>query len=67
MLRTKNLQKYDFDDIDPWSEMVASVIWAICSTHHTTLQVTPSQLVFGRDKLFNVRFVIDWVAIRINQ
>ena len=46
MLRTKNLQEYDFDDTDPWSELLASVAWAICSTHHTTLQATPAQLVF---------------------
>ena len=29
MLRTKNLQKYDFDDMAHWSELVASVAWAI--------------------------------------
>ena len=48
-VETKNLQKYDFDDMDPWSELLSSVAWAICSTHHTTLQATPGQLVFGRD------------------
>ena len=26
---TKNLQKYDFDDMAHWSELVASVAWAI--------------------------------------
>ena len=56
MLRTKNLQKYDFDDMDPWSELLGSVAWAICSTHHTTLQATPGQLVFGRDMLLNLKF-----------
>ena len=25
MLRTKNLQEYDFDDMDPWSELLGSV------------------------------------------
>ena len=48
MLRTKNLQEYDFDDMDPWSELLGSVAWDIRSTHHTTLQATPGQLVFGR-------------------
>ena len=37
ILRTKNLQLYDFDDMDPWSEQLCSVAWAICSTHCTTL------------------------------
>ena len=65
MLRAKSLQKYDFDDMDPWSELVASVVWAICSKHHTTLQATPGQLVFGRDILLNLKFVADWEAIRV--
>ena len=60
MLRTKNLQKYDFDEMDPWSELLGSVAWDICSTHHTTLQATPGQLVFGRDMLLNLKFVADW-------
>ena len=53
-LTTKNLQKYDFNGMDPWSELLASVAWAICSTHHTTLQATPGQLAFGRDMLSNL-------------
>ena len=60
MLRTKNLQEYDFDDMNPWSELMGLVAWAICSTHHTTLQATPGQLVFGRDMLLNLKFVAHW-------
>ena len=67
MLRTKNLQKYDFDDMDLWSELLASVAWAIDSTHHTTLQATPGQLVFGRDMPLNLKFVADWEAIRLRK
>ena len=67
MLRTKNLQKYDFDDMDPQSELLASVTCAICSTHHTTLQATPGQLVFGRNMLSNLKFVPDWEAISLRQ
>ena len=67
MLRIKNLQKYDFDDIDPWSEPQASVVWKIHSTLHTTLQVTPGQLVFGTDILLNLKFVADWGTIRLRK
>ena len=67
MLRTKDLQTHDFDDVDPWSDLLASVAWAICSTHHTTLQATPGQLVFGRDMLLNVKFIADWEAIRLRK
>ena len=59
MLRTKNRQKYNFDDMDPWSELLASVVWAICSTRHTTFQKIPGQLVFGRDMLLNLKFVAE--------
>ena len=54
MLRTKELQKHTFDTVDPWSDILASVAWAIRSTHHTTLQASPAQLVFSRDMLLNV-------------
>ena len=67
MLRTKNLQEYDFDDMDPWSELLGSVDWAIYITHHTTLQATPGQLVFGRDMLLNLKFVADWEAIKLRK
>ena len=67
MLRTKTLQKYDFDDTYPWSGLLSSVAWAIYSTHHTTLQVTPGQLVFGREMLLNLQYVADWEAIRLKK
>ena len=65
MLRAKTQQKYSSDDLDPSSELLASVVWTIYSTHHTTLQVTPDQLVFGRDMLLNLKFVADWEAIKL--
>ena len=34
MLRTKNLQEYDSNMVDPWSELLSSVAWTIYSTHH---------------------------------
>ena len=67
MLRTKDLQTHEFDDLDPWSELLASAAWAIRSTHHTTLQATPGQLVFGRDMLLNAKFIADWEAIRLRK
>ena len=63
MLRTKNLQEYDFDETDPWSEILASVACAILRTHHTTLQATPAELVFSRDMKLNIKFLADWEAI----
>ena len=62
-----NVNEHDFDDMDPWSELLASVAWAICSTHHTILQAIPRQLVFGRDMVLNLKFVADWEAIRLRK
>ena len=67
MLHTKNLEQYNFDDVDPWGELLASVAWAIRSTHHTTLQASPTQLVFGRDMLLDMKFIADWEAIRLKK
>ena len=66
MVRPKNPQKYDFDDIDPWRKLLASVSCAIIhNIDHTTLQVTPGQLVFGRGMLLNLKFLADWEALRL--
>ena len=38
--------------MDPWSELLGSVAWAICSTHHM---------------LLNLKFVADWEAIKLRK
>ena len=63
MIKTKQLESYEFDHIDPWGEILSSVGWAIRASYHSTLQATPAQLVFGRDMLFNLSKAIDWKAI----
>ena len=67
MLRTKNLQQYDLDTLDPWSDILASVVWAIRSTHRSTLKASPAQLVFNRDMLLNIKFIADWESIRLRK
>ena len=63
MIKTHELDDYVFDYIDPWGEILSSVVWAIRASYHSTLQATPAQLVFGRDMLFNIRKVINWKLI----
>ena len=67
ILRTRELQTYTFHEIDSLSEILASVAWAICSTHHTTLHASQAQLVFGRDMLLNLQFTADWDVIRLRK
>jgi hypothetical protein len=52
------------DEGDPWSGILAAAMFAIRATVHTTLQATPSQLVFGRDAILNIKFDADWRLIR---
>ena len=49
MLKTKSLVEREFDVVDPWGEILASIAYAIRCSYHSTLQATPGQLVFGRD------------------
>ena len=49
MLRVKNITALDIDPVDPWTNILASVAWAIRSTNHMTNGASPAQLIFGRD------------------
>ena len=60
MLRTFEMQDRDLDPVDPWGEFLQSCAFGIRSTHHTTLQASPGQLVFGRDMIHNIPFIADW-------
>ena len=63
MFRTHNLENMTFDAHDPWSDILASVAWAVRSTVHTTLDVTLGQLVFGRDMIFHDTYLANWQLI----
>ena len=67
MLKTKNLQEREFDVVDPWGEILASVAYAIRCRYHSTLQATPDQLVFGRDMLLDISFSPDYQSIWKNK
>jgi hypothetical protein len=36
LLRVDELEEYEFPRGDPWSNILASAVWAICSMFHTT-------------------------------
>ena len=65
MLVTKELSNRVFDYIDPWGEILSSVAWAVRASHHSTLNNTPAQLVFGQDMMFNLSIVVDWITLTI--
>ena len=58
---------FDTDDLegtDCFKGILAATIFDIRATHHTTLQASPSQLVFGRDAILNIGLQANWKFIR---
>ena len=49
---------------NPWSGILATTMFAVRATYHTTLQASPMQLVFGRDFILNIKHVSDREHIR---
>ena len=47
-----------------WSGILATTMFAVLTTYHTTLQASPMQLVFVRDAVLNIKRVADWEHIR---
>jgi hypothetical protein len=48
----------------PWEGILSAAMFALRATHHTTLQASPMQLVFGRDAFMNTKFEADWQTIK---
>lgn len=57
----------DQTQVFPFTEVLASVAYAIRSTYHTTLKATPSQLVFGRDMIQPLQYISEWDLILKNK
>ena len=64
MIRTFRMHEADIDEADPWSGILSATMFATRATLHTTLQATPSQLVFGRDAILNIKHEANWKFIR---
>ena len=67
MIRTWFVDDPDLDESDPFSGLLAAIAFATRATVHTTLNATPSQLVFGRDAMLNAEFNADWEMIRLRK
>ena len=57
MLYTIHMDNIHLDSHDPFGEIISLIRWAICSIYYTTLQVSPRQLAFERDILFDMDFI----------
>ena len=66
MLRTFRIQDI-VELVNPFDGILAAVSFAITATVHTTTQYTPTQLVFGRDHILNLKQEIDWKRVKENK
>jgi hypothetical protein len=66
LIRSFQLQDKPYYDLDdPWEGILTTIAFALRSMYHMTLQVTPGQLIFGRDMVLNVQHLTDWTAIKV--
>ena len=49
------------------NSVLQAVVFALRSTHHTSIQSSPGQLVFGRDIIINATYIANWREIRQRQ
>ena len=64
IIRTFTEDFGELDEDEPWKGIIAAAKFACHATIHTTLNASPSQLVFGRDAILNTRFEANWETIR---
>ena len=53
ILCTLKVQNMVLDDKHPWDGILASTMFALWVTMHTTTQPTPAQPIFGRNSIIN--------------
>ena len=56
ILKSKDLENYDFNNTDPWSDILTSVAWVNKNTVHRPLKATLGELVFKRVMIFHDTF-----------
>jgi transposase InsO family protein len=55
--------KENLDEENPWGGILATKMFAVRATYHTTMQATPMQLVLGCDSILNSKFEANWAFI----
>jgi hypothetical protein len=63
MLCTAELNMAELVKANDIDVFLSDAAWAICSTYHTALKVSPGAEIFGQDMLFDISFIADWKKI----
>ena len=62
MLRSFQVQNIE-NIVNPFKGILSVICFAVRATLHTTLKATSTQLVFGRDCIFNIKYEANWKHI----
>ncbi len=62
-MRTAELDMADSVHPADIDSFIDNAVWAIRSTYHTVLKASPGAVIFGRDMLFDIPFVADWLKL----
>ena len=63
MLRTAEIDMAETVVTSNISDFLTDAAWAVRSTYHTVLKASPGAAIFGRDMLFDIPFLADWIKI----
>jgi hypothetical protein len=64
MICIYELENFDFDYNDPWSQISANCAWALRFIAHSILDATPAQIVFGRDMFLDLSFTTNYSELK---
>ena len=65
-LRAMDLESKPYDE-NSVHAILQAVAWSLRTTHHTQLQASPGQMVFGRDMIINATYLTNWRAVNKNK
>ena len=63
MLHTAELDMAETVSKSDIADFLTNAAWAVCSTYHSILKISPGAAIFGRGILFDVPFLADWKKI----
>jgi hypothetical protein len=63
MMRTAELDMANSVEPSDIDDFLNNAAWAVRSTYHTVLKATPGAAIFGRDMLFDIPFIADWIKV----
>ena len=64
IVRNYNINKTYVDEDDPWSGILMAALFTIWSTANRLKYCSPVQLVFGRDIILLIKYVLDYKLIQ---